>query len=105
MTLITYKLNDCIMSGLVTTLLNQLITEAKKRGITQAGLAEMAGLTAVGLSKAKSRGDIRVSTLAKLAKQLDLELALVPKVSKEKAVEAIKQGALFRGLSDGAGEG
>jgi transcriptional regulator with XRE-family HTH domain len=93
------------MSELVITLLNQLITEAKKRGITQAGLAEMAGLTAVGLSKAKSRGDIRVSTLAKLAKQLDLELALVPKASKDKAVKAIKQGALFRDLTGGSSDG
>ena len=93
------------MSNLVTTLLNQLIAEAKKRGITQAGLAEMAGLTAVGLSKAKSRGDIRVSTLVKLANQLDLELALVPRASKEKAVKAIKQGALFRDLTAGSSDG
>ena len=89
----------------VNLLLSQLITEAKKRGITQAGLAEMAGLTPVGLSKAKSRGDIRVSTLEKLANQLDLELALVPKASKEKAVNAIKQGALFRNLTDGSSDG
>ena len=93
------------MSELVITLLNQVIAEAKKRGITQAGLAEMAGLTAVGLSKAKSRGDIRVSTLAKLANELDLELALVPKASKEKAVNAIKQGALFRDLADDSSDG
>jgi transcriptional regulator with XRE-family HTH domain len=93
------------MNELVTTLLNELITEAKKRGITQAGLAEMAGLTAVGLSKAKSRGDIRVSTLAKLAEQLDLELVLVPKTSKDKAVKAIKQGALFRDLIDASSDG
>jgi len=93
------------MSELVTTLLNELITEAKKLGITQAGLAEMAGLTAVGLSKAKSRGDIRVSTLEKLAEQLDLEIALVPKASKDKAVKAIKQGALFRDLTAGSSDG
>ena len=89
----------------VELLLGQLIAEAKKRGITQAGLAEMAGLTAVGLSKAKSRGDIRVSTLEKLANQLGLEVALVPKASKEKAVKAIKQGALFRDLTAGSSDG
>lgn len=55
----------------------------------------MADLTAVGLSKAKSRGDIRASTLEKLAAQLDLELVLMPRRSKEKTIEAIKSGLFF----------
>jgi transcriptional regulator with XRE-family HTH domain len=84
------------MSRHIKSLINQLIAAAKARGLSQAQLAKMAGLTAVGLSKAKSRGDIRASTLDKLAAQLDLELALVPRKSKERAAEAIKSGAFFR---------
>ena len=84
------------MSKHIKALIHQLISTAKARGLSQALLAEMAGVTAVGLSKAKSRGDIRASTLEVLATQLDLELALVPRQSKEKAAEAIKSGSFFQ---------
>ena len=83
----------------IKVIINQLISTAKARGISQAQLAQMTGLTAVGLSKAKSRGDIRASTLEDLASQLDLELVLVPRRSKEKAAEAIKSGSFFRALA------
>ena len=68
--------------------------------MSQAKLAEMAGLTAVGLSKAKRRGDLRASTLEDLAAQLDLELVFMPRRSREKAAEAIKSGAFFRTADD-----
>lgn len=84
------------MSKQIQTLIQQLIDTAKARGLSQAQLAELAGLTAVGLSKAKTRGDLRASTLAELAAQLDLELTLVPRQSRDKAAEAIKSGAFFR---------
>ena len=90
------------MSRQVKALLNQLISAARQRGLSQARLAEMAGMTAVGLSKAKHRGDVRASTLEELAAQLDLELALIPRRSREKAVEAIKSGAFFRTSGDPA---
>lgn len=88
------------MSEHIKLLINQLVSAARARGLSQAKLAEMAGLTAVGLSKAKRRGDIRASTLEELAAQLDLELALIPRRSREKAAEAIKSGAFFRTSSD-----
>jgi len=88
------------MSKHIKALIKQLIAMAKARGLSQAQLAELAGVSAVGLSKAKSRGDIRASTLEQLAAQLDLELALVPRRSREKATEAIKSGAFFRAASD-----
>jgi transcriptional regulator with XRE-family HTH domain len=84
------------MSEQIKDLINQLVSAAKARGLSQARLAELAGLTPVGLSKAKRRGDIRASTLAELAAQLDLELALVPRRSREKAAAAIKTGGFFR---------
>lgn len=84
------------MSKPVQTLIQQLIETARAQGLSQAQLAAAVGMTAVGLSKAKTRGDIRASTLAELAAQLNLELALVPRQSRDKAAEAIKSGAFFR---------
>jgi transcriptional regulator with XRE-family HTH domain len=84
------------MSRHIKALINQLVSAAKQRGLTQAQLAEMAGMTAVGLSKAKTRGDIRASSLEALAAQLDLELVFTPRRSREKAAEAIKSGTFFR---------
>jgi len=84
------------MSRHIKALINQLVSAAKQRGLTQAELAEMAGMTAVGLSKAKNRGDIRASSLEALAARLDLELVLMPRRTSEKAAEAIKSGTFFR---------
>ena len=83
------------MSKQIQTLIQQLIDAAKAQGLSQAQLAEQAGLSAVGLSKAKTRGDIRASTLAELASQLDLELTLVPRQSPQQLTQAIKSGAFF----------
>ena len=88
------------MSSHIRALINQLVSAARTRGLSQAKLAEMAGMTAVGLSKAKSRGDIRASTLEKLGAQLDLELAFIPCRSGEKAAEAIKSGTFFQTAAD-----
>ena len=84
------------MSGQIKTLIKQLVSAAKQQGLTQAQLAERAGMTAVGLSKAKARGDIRASSLEALGAQLDLELAFIPRRSSERAAEAIKSGTFFR---------
>jgi len=84
------------MSDSVKDLISQIIVTARRRGLTQAKLAEGAGVTAVGLSKAKQRGDIRASTLQALAEQLDLELTLAPRRSHEKAAQAIRSGTFFR---------
>lgn len=92
------------MSRQIKILINQLVSTAKTRGLPQAKLAEMAGMTAVGLSKAKGRGDIRASTLAELGAQLDLELVFIPRRSREKATEAIKSGAFFRAAAAGGSD-
>ena len=84
------------MSKRIKVLIDQLVSKAKTQGLSQAQLAEMANLTPVGLSKAKHRGDLRVSTLVDLADSLDLELALVPSHSREKATAEIKTGVFFR---------
>lgn len=84
------------MSEHIKTLIEQLIAAARAQGLSQAQLAERAGLSAVGLSKAKGRGDMRASTLEELGRQLDLELVFVPRRSREQAAEAIRSGAFFR---------
>jgi len=83
------------MANSIQHLLNEIISTARDRGISQAKLAQGAGMSAVGLSKAKGRGDIRASHLAALAAQLDLELTLTPTRSREQAIEAIQAGNFF----------
>jgi transcriptional regulator with XRE-family HTH domain len=83
------------MSTQIQTLLSTIIMTARSQGLTQAALAKAVGMSAVGLSKAKGRGDIRASHLAALAEQVDLELTLAPRRSQEKAVAAIRAGSFF----------
>lgn len=84
------------MTKRIQSLIDQLVATAKGRGLSQGRLAEQAGMTAVGLSKAKHRGDIRASLLEAMANQLDLELVLVPRHTREKTREAIKSGTFFQ---------
>jgi len=80
----------------ITPLLDQIIDAAKTRGMTQAELAEKAGISPVGLSKARHRGDLRASTLARLAAAVDLELTLTPARRRQRTAEAIRAGNFFR---------
>ena len=84
------------MNTIVESLLDQIINAAKTRGMTQAELAEKAGISPVGLSKARHRGDLRASTLARLAAAVDLELTLTPARKRQRAAEAIRAGNFFR---------
>ena len=83
------------MSRQINDLMSQIIAAGKERGLSQAQLAANAGITAVGLSKAKARGDLLVSTLEKLAAHSGLELVLLPRRTREKDAEAIKSGVFF----------
>ncbi len=84
------------MNTIVESLLDQIIDAAKTHGMTQAELAEKAGISPVGLSKARHRGDLRASTLARLAAAVDLELTLTPARRRQRATEAIRAGNFFR---------
>ncbi|MES9903903.1 MAG: hypothetical protein ABW168_14655 [Sedimenticola sp.] len=88
------------MSEHIKALINQLLSSAKQRGFTQAQLATQAGITAVGLSQIKKRGDLRTSTLEDLGDQLDLELIFMPKKSRDQAIERIKAGRFFNTSAD-----
>lgn len=65
------------MTGQISRLIHQLISKAKAEGMSQAELASRAGLSPVGLSKAKRRGNLHASTLVALGRELDLELVFV----------------------------
>ncbi len=83
------------MKSTIESLLDELIAIAKTRGMTQAELARKAGISPVGLSKARHRGDLRASTLARLAEAVDRELALVPSRRQQRVAEAIRSGTFF----------
>ena len=75
-----------------TDLLQLVLARGKAQGLTQIALARRAGITAEALSRAKKAGDMRVSTLAELARAVGLTLALVPDSPLQ---EKIESGKLF----------
>ncbi|MEJ2426223.1 MAG: hypothetical protein P8101_17535 [Candidatus Thiodiazotropha sp.] len=77
-------------------LLNQLLHQAEAQDLKEGELAVRAGLTPQGLSKAKARGDLRVSTLEALGRQLDLELSWRPIQPEHDATRRVRSGTLFR---------
>lgn len=76
-------------------LLRDLLQRAEKAGLREGQLAQIAGLTPQGLSKAKARGDLRASTLEALGKQLGLELAWRSIGQNTEATERLRNGKLF----------
>jgi len=76
-------------------LLRDLLQRAGKAGLREGQLAQGAGLTPQGLSKAKARGDLRASTLEALGSQLGLELAWRPIRQDTEAAERLRAGRLF----------
>lgn len=84
------------MSRSIKILIEHLVETARNQGISQGELAQRVGLSSVGLSKAKTRGDIRASSLAAMAKELGLELTLRESRPPSDAVQEIKAGAFFR---------
>jgi hypothetical protein len=77
-------------------LLNQLLHQAEAQDLKEGELAVRAGLTPQGLSKAKMRGDLRVSTLEALGRQLNMELSWHPIEPEHDATRRVRSGTLFR---------
>lgn len=92
------------MSEHIKNLINQLIQAAREQGLSQAQLAEKAGMSAVGLSKAKQRGDIRASSLQALAEVLKLELSLQPRLTPKQVRKSIMEGTFFQTTKTGTGD-
>ena len=78
-------------------LLAVIIDAAELSGLKEGELAQRAGISPVGLSKAKQRGDLRVSTLIRLAAQVHLDVVLQPtSASRDEAVDRLRRGELLR---------
>ena len=78
-------------------LLTAILDAAEKAGLKEGELAKRAGISPVGLSKAKQRGDLRVSTLLRLAAEVGLDVVLQPvSASRNEAVDRLKRGDLLR---------
>ncbi len=79
----------------ITEKLENLLTRAKAQGLSQKELAARAGISEVGLSQAKARGDLRVSTLEALANALDMTIEFKPRHSRNATIAAIREGQFF----------
>lgn len=80
------------MNNAVSTLLAEIVAAGKARGLTQQVIVQQAGLGASTLSKAKQAGDLRVSTLERMANVVGLRLSLVP---NEPRLEKLLDRSLF----------
>ena len=77
-------------------LVEDLLKQAHAQGIKEGELAEQAGLTPQGLSKAKARGDLRLSSLMAMGEVLGLELSWRPRQSDADLMQRVRTGTLFR---------
>ncbi|WP_419600567.1 helix-turn-helix domain-containing protein [Thiolapillus sp.] len=83
------------LSNRITRKLEELLAQAKAQGLSQKELAARAGISEVGLSQAKARGDLKVSTLEALANALDMTIEFKPRHSRNAAIAAIREGCFF----------
>ncbi|MDH5393457.1 MAG: helix-turn-helix domain-containing protein [Gammaproteobacteria bacterium] len=76
----------------VSTLLNEIIELARRKGMKQKDLAAQAGLSAEMLSRAKKSGDMHLSSLIRLADTVGMTLQLV---TDDPVLNKISNGTLF----------
>ena len=67
---------------LSSRLLQQVLAAAEAQGLDQARLAELSGLKAETISRAKKRHDVQLGTIARLAAVVGLEVTLQESSSK-----------------------
>ncbi len=80
--------------------MDQVLSAAEGRGLSETRLVTEAGLTGAELNMAREYGDIRVAALVALGNQVDLRLIFVPHQSegrqtREKLINDIKAGVFF----------
>ncbi|MGB5306252.1 MAG: hypothetical protein WBO06_00260 [Gammaproteobacteria bacterium] len=75
-----------------TDLLLRLLKLGKQQGLRQRDIALRAGIKPESLSRAKKAGDMRASTLNRLAHVVGMKLALVP---DKPLIDKIDSGTLF----------
>lgn len=86
------------------SLVQELILARRAAGLTQAELAEKAGLSRMAVQKAESGAtDPRLSTLHVMARALGMELMLVPASIRQDLEQFIQAGGRMLGQQPGVG--
>lgn len=85
-------------------LIETLVRTRKARQLTQAALAELAGISRRALVAIEGGGDCAVSTLQRLFGVMDMELQAVPSVYRPPTLEDVmaENEALFQARTRGA---
>lgn len=85
-------------------LIDELVLSRKAAGLTQAELAEKAGLSRMAVQKAESGAtDPRLSTLYVMARAMGMELMLVPAPLRQELEQFIQAGGRVLGQQPGVG--
>jgi transcriptional regulator with XRE-family HTH domain len=85
----------------VFSLVNELEAIRAEVGMTQADLANAAGVSRMTVSRIEAGFDPRLSTLYELVRALDMELLLVPKALKQEVKGFIQSGGRVLGQAPG----
>ena len=80
------------MPNQLNVIFEQIIQEGKKQQLTQKDICRKAGIDESTLSRAKKAGDMRYSSLEKLANAVGLKLSLI---TDDALIELIDSGDLF----------
>lgn len=85
----------------VISLIEELEAVRAQVGMTQADLAQAAGVSRMTVSRIEAGYDPRLSTLYELIRALDMELLLVPKALKQEVKGFIQSGGRVLGQAPG----
>ena len=85
----------------ILSLVQELEAVRQQAGLTQAELAQAAGVSRMTVSRIEAGFDPRLSTLHELVRALDMELMLVPKAIKQELQGFIQSGGRLLGQAPG----
>jgi DNA-binding XRE family transcriptional regulator len=97
-------LNFIIMSEVkhkLISLIEELEAVRAQVGMTQADLAQAAGVSRMTVSRIEAGYDPRLSTLYELIRALDMDVLLVPKALKQEVKGFIQSGGRVLGQAPG----
>lgn len=88
----------------MSSVLNVLVDTRKAAGLTQADIAEQAGLSRMAVQKAEAgETDPRLSTLQVMARAMGMEFMLVPTDIRKDVEQFIQSGGRYLGQAPGVG--
>ena len=81
-----------MMNSLIQ-ILDDIVAEGKRQGLTQKEICQKSGVSKITISRAKKQGDIRFTTLDKLAKSVGMQLTTTADIP---LITLINEGVLFQ---------